>query len=231
MIHHPDRGGDSTRFAEINEAYSVLSDPTQREQHDNPNNVHVHFGPAGFGFDNIFNMFGASPHSASRPARAYRIQLWTGLSDSAMGGARQLSINTPRGASTVEITLPRGYQDGDSVRYPGIAPDKCDLIVTLRIHPDKKWERQGDNITTEVSVQIWDLILGTTATVVCLDGTRISLTIPPRTQPHTVFRVKNHGMPLKNGQGQGDLLVRIQASLPEHIPDVIIDCIRQYGQP
>lgn len=32
--HHPDRGGDSERFKEINEAYQVLSDQTKRSQYD-----------------------------------------------------------------------------------------------------------------------------------------------------------------------------------------------------
>ena len=37
MQHHPDRGGDSTQFAKINQAYEVLKDPARRAQYDNPN--------------------------------------------------------------------------------------------------------------------------------------------------------------------------------------------------
>jgi len=34
--HHPDVGGDPEKMKDINEAYSVLSDPPKREEYDNP---------------------------------------------------------------------------------------------------------------------------------------------------------------------------------------------------
>ena len=35
--HHPDKGGDTARFQEIQSAYETLTDPVKRQQHDNPN--------------------------------------------------------------------------------------------------------------------------------------------------------------------------------------------------
>src|SRR4051812_15750071 len=40
--HHPDRGGDETKFKELNEAYEVLKDPSKRQRYDQ-------FGHAGVG--------------------------------------------------------------------------------------------------------------------------------------------------------------------------------------
>lgn len=40
--HHPDRGGDETKFKELNEAYEVLKDPSKRQRYDQ-------FGRAGVG--------------------------------------------------------------------------------------------------------------------------------------------------------------------------------------
>jgi hypothetical protein len=34
LIHHPDKGGDVTKFTELGEAYSTLSDPVKREKYD-----------------------------------------------------------------------------------------------------------------------------------------------------------------------------------------------------
>ena len=35
--HHPDKGGDTAKFQEIQTAYATLSDPEKRQQYDNPN--------------------------------------------------------------------------------------------------------------------------------------------------------------------------------------------------
>lgn len=63
MKHHPDRGGDTSKFQEINAAYETLSDPSKRSQYENElNGVHQghHFegGPPPEFHDlgNIFNM-------------------------------------------------------------------------------------------------------------------------------------------------------------------------------
>jgi molecular chaperone DnaJ len=43
LKHHPDKnGGNDNMFKEINEAYSVLSDPDKRKQYDNPQQRHFH---------------------------------------------------------------------------------------------------------------------------------------------------------------------------------------------
>jgi DnaJ-class molecular chaperone len=57
-------------------------------------------------------------------------------------------------------------------------------------------------------------------------GSNLSVTIPPRTQPGTILRLKGRGLRDKNGR-IGDLQVKIQAQLPEYIDPEIIDVISQ----
>lgn len=67
LKHHPDRGGDTQQFQEINEAYETLTDPSKKAQHDMelngfPGGMHgIHFSHTMDGNDfgdinNIFNM-------------------------------------------------------------------------------------------------------------------------------------------------------------------------------
>ena len=55
--HHPDRGGDTAKFQEIQSAYETLTDPQKRAQHDNP--FHAHSGPDGSHFE--FHFGGGNP--------------------------------------------------------------------------------------------------------------------------------------------------------------------------
>ena len=119
-----------------------------------------------------------------------------------------------------------GIKDGTTVQYPQTGPMGMDLLITFRIHPSPRWQRQGPNLTTEHTVSVWDLILGVEIPVRDILGNTLTLTIPPKTQPGTVFRLRERGLRQRAGT-PGDLLVRVQARIPDVIPDAIIDVIAQ----
>lgn len=230
--HHPDKGGDVKKFQEIEEAYRTLSDPQKRQQYDNPQpdfgNFGFQAGPGmqGFDFDTIFDIFGARFGQQQRRPQQARMSLWIQLQDVASGGKRTISVGTPTGTSTVEIDIPLGIDDGDTVQYPGLAPGGIDLIVSFRIHPNPRWFRQGLNLTTEYTVNIWDLILGSESRLRDILGTEIAFTIPANCQPGTILRLRGRGLRHRNGQ-QGDLMVKLQARLPENIDADLLELIRQ----
>jgi DnaJ-class molecular chaperone len=228
--HHPDKGGDKNKFQEIQGAYDTLSDPQKRAQHDNPrpqfNNMNM--GGQGFDFQTIFDVFGTrfqQPHQQQRVQQA-RMTLWVTLPDVAVAGKKTISVGTHLGTMTVEIEMPPGLDDNDTVQYPGIGPGGMDLLITFRIHPTPQWERQGPNLITEQITDVWSLIMGTELQVRDILGSTLSLAIPPRTQPGTMFRLRGRGLTQRSGPA-GDLLVRVQATIPKDIPENVIDAIRQ----
>ena len=225
--HHPDKGGDKHKFQEIEQAYRTLSDPQQRAQHDTPNPFGNMSGQ-GFNFESIFDIFGTRfqhPQQQRQHQRAM-MTLWITLRDVAEGGRKTISVGSQQGNVTVEIEIPLGINDGDSVQYPKTGPMGMDLVITFRIHPNPRWERQGPNLAMEHSVDIWDLITGTEITVQDILGATLSLTVPARTQPGTTFRLRERGLAQRSGI-TGDLLVRVQARIPDNIPQAIIDAINQ----
>jgi DnaJ-class molecular chaperone len=239
--HHPDKGGDKTRFQEIQAAYETLSDPQRRAQHDNPSpfgpggpgGAGGPFGPfgpqAGFNFESIFDVFGARFHQAPPRRQQAHMTLWVTLIDVAQGGKKPISVGTHQGTMAVEIDMPLGINDGDSVQYGGIGPGGMDLVITFRIHPSPKWQRQGANLLMDYELSVWDLILGGETLITDILENQLSLTIPAKTQPRTVFKLRGRGLRQRNGP-VGDLLVRVQARLPDDISPDIMAAIAQTRQ-
>ena len=236
--HHPDRGGDTNKFQELEQAYRTLSDPQKRAAYDNPSpfghagpqaggfpgGFHFNFGTGGFQFNDIFGMF--NQHQ-QRQQSMMRMSLWVKLYDVVVGGRRAVSVATTNGTATVEIDIPTGINDGDNVRYPGIAPGGQDLVIQFRVHPDPKWERQDLNLVTEISVDFWDLILGNDVKFTDIAGTELITSVPPRTQPRSMIRLKGKG--IRDQQGRiGDILIRISAKIPANIHPELIAAIEKY---
>lgn len=222
--HHPDKGGDKNKFQEIEQAYRTLSDPNTRTQYDNPQQPFSGMGGPGFNFESIFDIFGARfqhPQQHRQQQRAM-MSLWITLRDAVVGGRKTVNVGTHLGTQTVEIEVPVGIDDGQNVQYPGIGPGGMDLIVTYRIHQDPKWQRQGAILQTKHTVSIWDLVLGCETEIRDIAGNALSLTIPARTQPGTMLRLRGRGV-----GPNGDLLVQIQAQIPDNIPNDLLAQIAQ----
>jgi curved DNA-binding protein len=230
--HHPDKGGDTKKFQEIQTAYDVLSDPQKKSAYDNPAaQTFSGFGNQPFDFDTIFDIFGARfnhPHQQPRGRTQARMSLWITLLDAVQGGRRTISIGTQQGTQAVEIEIPIGINDSDSVQYSGIAPGGGDLIITYRIHNNPKWQRQGSNLITEQMITIWDCILGGQTMLRDIEGNQLNLTVPARTQPGTMLRLRGRGIPQRQGP-TGDLLVKIVAHIPDQIDPELLTMIEQTG--
>lgn len=228
--HHPDKGGDTQRFQEIQAAYDVLGDETKRAQYDNPPQQFGNFGGAGFNIHDIFGqMFGQQNpfgHAANRRGHV-RMSLWINLVDVVTGGVRTVSIGTQSGAQAVEINIPRGINDGDNVQYEGLGPGGSDLVVQFRVQNDSTWERQGLNLITNRRIPVFDLILGCDITVRDILGADLLMTVPAGTQPGTMLRLKARGLPDRRG-AQGDAYVRIGTELPTNIAPEIREAIQKY---
>lgn len=233
--HHPDRGGDKSKFQQVEEAYRTLSDIDMRASYDQsgPQSQFGNFaGGFGFNFNDLFGqMFNGNPGFAAHfntGSRAYsvRMSLWIYLVDAVTGGRRPVSVSTPQGSTVVEIDIPPGVNDGDAVRYPNLAPGNGDLIVQFRIHPHSQWHRNGLDLLTEHSVSVWQLILGGEISVVSITGETLVTAIPPRTQPRSVLRLRAKG--IKNQRGEtGDILIKLLAHIPEHIDPELIQAIQR----
>jgi len=234
--HHPDRGGDTKTFQEIQAAYDTLSDPNKKAVYDNPGFGGFAGGfraDAPFDFQTIFDIFGTrfqhpqqQQQQQQQRRQQARMSLWITLRDTAVGGKRTISVGTAQGTQAVEIEIPPAIDNGDTVQYPGAGPGGIDLLVTYRIHPDARFERQGLSLFTEQNIDIWKLITGGIAIIKDLQGNTLEISIPARTQPGTTVRLRGRGL-TDTAKTQGDLLVKLQAHIPEKIDPDLLDMIEK----
>jgi DnaJ-class molecular chaperone len=227
--HHPDKGGDTVKFQEIQEAYSVLGDDAKRAEYDNPRPQFSGFpGGGGFNMNDIFGQMFGQQFGQHQPRRSHvRMTVWISLLEVAQGGSRAVNVSTTTGTSTVAIEVPQGIDDGDQVQYGGVAPGGMDLVVQFRVHPNAQWRREGLNLHTDHKISIWDMILGADVEVQNLLGHNLVVRVPPGTQPGTVMRLRGHGIQDRHGQ-RGDLMIRMQAQIPKTIAPEIVAAIQQH---
>lgn len=187
------------------------------------------FGGAG-GFSDFFQTLfgGAGGFGGQRPGYGSRAQVMRGedieqpveitLEEAFHGTSRTLEKNGDRKS----IDIPRGAKTGTKVRFkgqggPGNPPG--DLFLTITVRPHGKFEREGDDLRTEVTVDLYTAVLGGEATVPTLTGD-LRLTIPPETQSGKKFRLSGRGLPkLKDPATFGDLYARVLVKVPTHLSE------------
>jgi DnaJ-class molecular chaperone len=230
--HHPDKGGDTAKFQSIQAAYDTLGDTAKRAEYDNPRPQFSGFpGGAQFNMNDIFGqMFGQGFGQQRRQQPQFvRMTLWIRLHDVAQGGTRPVAVGTPQGQSTIEVEIPLGINDGDNVQYQGLAPGGGDLVIQFRVHPDNTWQRNGLDLVTDVTADIWSMILGSDITVQTLTGSKLTTVMPSGTQPRTLIRLRGHGLRDRSGN-TGDLMIRVMPTIPTTIRPELLEAIEKYRE-
>jgi DnaJ-class molecular chaperone len=141
--HHPDKGGDTAKFQEIQTAYDTLIDTGKRQQYDmqrqgggmgGPGGVHFHWNgngvPPGMPphMQDIFSQFGfgngdpfAQFRQQGQPRRNkdLRVRVDVPLSSTFKEQKTTISVQTTNGhRETVEVQIPRGVAGGTTIKYP-----------------------------------------------------------------------------------------------------------------
>lgn len=234
------------KFKEINEAYEVLSDKEKREKYDrfgrdwqryqqNGGADGVDWGSysganGDRGFADLFeSLFG---NSASRETGGLRMngqdvehQVDITLDEAFSGTQRSLQFHTPNGQPrTITVKVPAGSDTGTRVRVvgeggPGMGGGKRgDLYVIVRVQPNSRFERRGDDLYVKAPVDLYSMLLGGEARVPVMGGKTVTLKIPAGSQNGRVHRITGQGMPrLRAPETRGDLYVTLEVQLPTQI--------------
>src|SRR5881398_537358 len=228
---HPDRNKDNPdaakRFAEVTNAYDLLSDKDKRARYDrgeideegNPKM------PFGAGFEGLFGgnagargrggPFGGFRQRARAPQKgadvAYRLKV--PFEDAVALKAQRITLADGK---TIDLKLPEGLEDGTRTRLAGKGETGPagggDAIVTIEIAPHRFYTRDGTNIRLELPVTLKEAVLGAKVKVPTPEGP-VMLTIPKGTTSGKVLRLKGRGFVAKDGK-RGDQLVTVEIDIP-----------------
>jgi len=232
--HHPDKGGNTTKFQEIQTAYDTLSDSEKRQQYDNPQPQGFHMGPGGFQFNmgpgmdmnDIFGqIFNNNAFGQRRNQRQLmRTQIKISLLDAYNGSSQTLKLNTAQGQKIVNVEIPKGIQSGQQVRLDNIFTNAT-LLVEFVVMPHLSYDREGDNLYSNHSISVLDLIAGTKFDFMTISGRVLNVNVPAKTQPFMQLKLTNQGMPIPNTMQYGDQLILLKPYIPDNISQDIVDSI------
>ena len=139
-------------------------------------------------------------------------ELQVTLQEAHAGSEENIQVDNKR----LTVRIPAGTRDGARLRLSGQGPGGGDVLLTIRVLEDTRFELEGNDLTTSVDVPVDTAALGGSVRVQTMKGD-VSLNIPPGTSGGRRMRLKGQGWPAKTGAG--DLYVRLNLVLPVKLSD------------
>jgi molecular chaperone DnaJ len=124
----------------------------------------------------------------------------------------------------LDVEIPPGIHDGQQIRLSGeghagrLGARAGDVNVRVRIRPDPRFVREGNDIFSTVDLTMTQAALGTTVTVPTLEG-ETELEFAAGTQPGAIVVLRGRGMPVLQGFGRGDHRVLVNVLVPSHLSE------------
>ncbi len=139
------------------------------------------------------------------------------LAEVATGTERLVNVNGRR----LHVKIPAGVTDGSKVKLSG-AVDGGDLVISVKVKPDPRFQREGTNLRAELPLTLAEAILGAEVPVPTPTG-NVKLRIRPNTQNGQEITVKGRGLPKRGSSQKGDLTVTTRVVLPKLDDDARAD--------
>ena len=137
---------------------------------------------------------------------------------------RELNVQIPAGVATGQYMTLRGVGNAGTRGGP-----RGDVHVLFEVGDDPRFERDGEDLYTEVLVTYAQLALGAALSVAGVTG-HVALDVPAGTQSGHVFHLRGRGLPRVNAGGVGDLHVRVQLWTPERLTDEEKQLVARLGE-
>ena len=170
-------------------------------------------------FADLFARGGAGPGAPLRGANVhYRLEV--DFLTAATGGQQRITL--PDGKQ-LGVTIPEGVNDGQTLRLKGLGEPGSgsapagDALIEISVRPHPQFQRNGDDVVSELAVALDEAILGAKVEAPTVSG-RVVITIPKGASSGQTLRLKGKGIKGKSGT-PGDHLIRLRIVMPKTIDE------------
>ncbi len=182
------------------------------------------FGGMGGGTVDMDSILGQRPRGGrgrrAAPTQEVETEVSIPFLTAANGGKVTLQID----GRELSVTIPAGVEEGQALRLQGQAPGGGDLRLRLRIQPHPYFRREGKNVVLEVPITLSEAVLGTKVEVPTLDGTRLTVKVPPGTSSGARLRLRGRGV------AGGDQYIEIKIVVPAAKDDRSRELIEEFAR-
>jgi molecular chaperone DnaJ len=131
------------------------------------------------------------------------------------------------------VKIPAGAKSGTRVRLKGKGEagrnggPPGDLYVVVDVEPSPLYQWRGSDLVLDVPITYAEATLGASVEIPTPDGP-VALKVPAGTESGKLLRVKGRGAPQLRGNGRGDLLARVNVSVPKKLTKAEKEALERY---
>jgi len=187
-------------------------------------------------FSDFFNsMYGSGRSSRSQSkyrGQDFNAELQLDLASAYTTHKQNLTVN----GKNIRITIPAGVENGQVIKIPGHGGPGAnggpngDLYITFLIENNSDFKREGNNLYTDVDLDLYTAILGGETYVNTFDG-KVKIKVPAETQTGTKVKLKGKGFPVYKKENQfGDLFITYRLKIPSKLSEKEKDLFQELSK-
>jgi len=144
-----------------------------------------------------------------------------------------------REKKNITINIPPGVFDGALLRVPGKGEagehgqPAGDFLLRVHVTPNPKFRREESDIHSEETISLFEAVLGNEREIETVHG-KVTVKIPPGTQPDAVLRIRGKGMPVLNRNAMGDHFVHLRVQIPKKLTkkqkELFYELSKEFGE-
>lgn len=135
----------------------------------------------------------------------------------------------------IRVHIPAGVDTGTRLRVGGegeggyLGGPSGDLFVEIRVADHPQFERDQEDLQSQLEIPFVQMMLGGEVSVPTLEGKK-NLEIPPGTQPGQTLELSGQGLPSLRGSRRGDIVYRILPKFPKKLSNDEEKALRDFAK-